>query len=81
MLMFSSFLGVYSSNHQPVKEGYTADSLFLLGLLCYRMKSQRVDTHKPVLDMEQREGFEGVGPWYTRSAGLLGSSRLASRMV
>lgn len=58
MLMFSSFLGVYTSNHQHVKKGDTADRLFLLGLLC-------IQDEVSVLDMEQREGFEGVGPWYT----------------
>lgn len=46
------------------KETQLTGSSFLVSY-AYRMKSQRVDTHKPVLDMEQREGFEGVGPWYT----------------
>lgn len=68
--MFSSFLSGYSSSHQQVKEGHTADRLFLLGLLCIQDevsesgRSQASVGHgsKAVL---LRESFEGVGPWYT----------------
>ena len=68
--MFSSFLGGYSSSHQKVKEGHTADRLFFLGLLCIQAevsesgRSQASVGHgsKVVL---LRESFEGVGSWYT----------------